>query len=43
MEKSITILDKTFVPFLSDEEIQNAIENVAQDIYKNLKMKHRFS
>ncbi|MCK0201728.1 hypoxanthine phosphoribosyltransferase [Ornithobacterium rhinotracheale] len=37
MEKSITILDKTFVPFLSDEEIQNAIENVAQDIYKKFK------
>lgn len=37
MENSITILDKTFVPFLTDKEIQNAIENMAQEIYKKFK------
>ncbi|MRJ10173.1 hypoxanthine phosphoribosyltransferase [Ornithobacterium rhinotracheale] len=34
MEKSITILDKTFVPFLTEEEIQSAIKDMAQKIYQ---------
>ncbi|MBV7441296.1 hypoxanthine phosphoribosyltransferase [Weeksellaceae bacterium TAE3-ERU29] len=37
MKDTITVLDKEFVPFLSEEEIQQGVQKVADAIYEDFK------
>ena len=36
---SITIKDKSFVPFIEEKKLQEAVKKIAEEINKNLKRK----